>query len=372
MNNASNPITMHLIPRLGKGGVEISIIDCMGDNKKNNIICCSGGEGIKDLEKEGIRWKKLSFFPSNPFNMVISFFQLFWAVRKYKIELIHSHHRFTSLVGIMVARFLKIPFVCTVHDLAFGKRLFSRFGLGNIIIIHSQAVKSHLIEHFGVNPKKIHLVTMGIHSISEPTQEQYVNLRLQTGCSLDTHIVCFSGRIVQEKGLDLFLQAISHVLERLPNTKFWVIGDGELRLEMVSLVAKLGINRSVTFWGWRDDNSVLMGCVDLVVVPSRREGFGKVVLEALMFGKPVIATNVGGLPELVKHEKNGLLVPPEEPKSIADAIVKLLVQKDKMHQMSKAARESVAGMYSMESMLEEVRAVYDSAILQQKRNVSQL
>lgn len=365
MKNDFIPLVAHLIPRYRRGGVESSILIEIGGQVKYNMVFSGGGEGINYLEKEGISWEKIYFFPSNPFNIFISFFQLYRAIRKYKIELIHSHHRFTSLVGNMVARSLKIPFVCSVHDLASGHRLFSRFAFGNIIIVYSQAVKSHLIEHFGVNSVKIHLVTMGMLPIVGPTKEQYVNLRLQAGCSLDTQIVCFSGRIVQEKGIDIFLQAISHVLERLPNTKFWIIGDGELRLDMESLAAKLGITRAVTFWGWRDDATVLMGCVDLVVVPSRREGFGKTALEALMLGKPVIATNVGGLPELVKHEKNGLLVPTEEPNLIAESIVRLLVKKDEMLQTGTTASESVTGKYSIESMREEIKKIYCFAMEQQ-------
>ena len=256
MKNDCVPLTVHLISRFGRGGAENSIIFLIGDQTRNNIIFSSGGEGVIGLKKKGISWKKLSFYPSNPVNIFISFFQLCWAVKKYNVELIHSHHRFTSLVGNMVARFFRIPFVCTVHDLAFGKQLFSRFALGNIIIVYSQAVKSHLIKHFGVNPKKIHLVTMVLDTMIEPTQEEYFNLRQQTECLLDTQIVCFSGRIVYEKGIDLFLQAIPYVLEKLPNTKFWVIGDGELRLEMESLAMKLGITNAITFWGWRDDVSI--------------------------------------------------------------------------------------------------------------------
>jgi len=359
----------HLIPRFERGGAEGTIVTQIAGMEFRGLICCDGGEGVYDLDKRGIPWFQVPFFPSTPANLVSSFITLRQVVLQQSVELIHGHHRFTSLVGRMVALSLHMPFVCTVHGFFDGHRLASRISRGHTIIVHSQAIKLDLIERLGIKPQSIHLIPMGIMPVLEPTVAQRIDLRQQTGCSLETPLVVFAGRLVYEKGPELFLQAVPQVLRRFPDARFWVVGDGELRLELESLAGSLGIDRAVTFWRWRDDINLLLGCADLVVVPSRREGFGKVALQALMLGKPVVAAQVGGLSELVQHEHNGLLIPSGQPAAIVEATIRLIGNRDELTQMGVRARE-VRGRFTQEAMCRETEAIYKAAMvrLQRKRS----
>ena len=363
MSKSADFKVLHLIPRFQRGGAErvISVLALRVSHNKA-LIGSSDGEWINHLNETGLTWTRIPLFTSNPLNALSSIIVLRHIVRQYHIDLIHSHHRFASLVGRTVAYLLKIPFVCTVHDLAGGNRLISRIALGNTVTVFSQAVESHLLEHFGLKREQIYRVPMGIAPVEMPAPAQILKTKRQMGCTQRTPIIGFVGRLVHEKGPDLFLQAVPQVVGRFPEAKFWVVGDGEMRDDLSSLVRMLGISESVMFFGGRDDVYSLMACFDFTVVTSIREGFGLVALESLAHGKPVIATQVGGLPEFVQHEQNGLLVPPGQPATIADAIIRLLDDRDLVCKMGKRGREMVRDRLSLEAMLRGMRVVYQSVM----------
>ena len=355
--------TVHLIPNLGRGGVQQVISTLIsGVEDQNELIGTAGGDGIKDLEKLGIHWIRIPLFPSTPLNAVRSFIVLKRVIRKYEIGMIHSHHRFSSLVGRAVAKAMNIPIVSTVHDLADGRRFISRVALGNVVIVFSRAVSTHLIERFGVKPEYIHRVPMGIPSVAGPTHAQILETKRQMGCTPLAPIVGFVGRLSREKAPDVFLQAAQKVVSSFPDCRFFILGDGEMRCELESLCRNLGISENVSFLGWQDDVTLFISCADFVVITSLREGFGRVVIESFMLRKPVIATRVGGLTELVQHKQNGLLVPPGKSSNMAEAIKILLEDRELQQQMGNTAYDRVQGRFSLEAMLRGVNLVYLSVL----------
>lgn len=355
--------SIHLIPQFGRGGAEQIICTLISRIEgRGGFVGSSGGEGIRDLDKLGIPWTPIPLFPSNSRNALRSFIVLRRIARERGIGIIHSHHRFSSLIGRAVAAALKIPFVCTVHDLAEGHRLISRFALGDTVMVFSQAVATHVMEHLNVKREHIYRIPMGMVPIEMSAPEQILRTRRQMGCSQRTPVVGFIGRLEPEKGPDYFLRSAPQVLRQFPEARFWVIGDGAMRGELESLVRRLRISEFVTFLGWRADTALVTACIDLMVIPSLREGFGRAALESLILGKPVIATQVGGLPELVTHNENGLLIPPGRHSAIAEAIGILLGDRKRLHRMGKRAREMARGQYSLETMERYIKGVYQSVI----------
>ena len=211
---------------------------------------------------------------------------------------------------------------------------------------------------------------MGIRHPAALSLEQIQEMKSGLGFMPDAPLIGFIGRLVGEKGPDLFLRAVPKVLNRFPNARFCVVGDGEMKKDLSTLVDTLGIQEAVTFLGGQEHVSSLISCFDFVVIPSLREGFGLVALESLTQGKPVIASRVGGLPELVQHEQNGLLIPPGQPTAIAEAIIRLISNQDELIQMGARARESVSERFSQKAMLEKVATVYETAIARQQRKRS--
>ncbi len=356
--------TIHLIPRFGRGGAEEVIRELIsGAKDMQPIIGCSGGDGIPGLERQGLSWVRIPLFPFTLLNILRSFFLLRQIVRRHHIGLIHSHHRFSSLVGRAVAQLLNIPFICTVHDLADGHRFITRLALGNNVTVFSQSVAQHLMDQFHFNQENIYHVPMGIAPIVRSSPREIKERRLEMGCFDHTPIIGFAGRLVSEKGPDIFLQSAPQVLLKFHETRFLVIGDGEMREELQSLVLALGISDNVTFLGWRNNAASFIECTDLMVVPSLREGFGRVALESLMYGKPVIATRVGGLPELISHEQNGLLVPPADSSALGEAIIRLLGDEALRNKMAEHALEMIQGHFVLATMVREMRACYQSVLM---------
>ena len=143
---------------------------------------------------------------------------------------------------------------------------------------------------------------------------------------------------------------------------FLIVGEGYLKNELEQLARDLGIENDVEFVGEREDIPQILSIMDIFVLPSALEGFSNVILEAMATGLPVVATNVGGIPELVVNKQTGILVPPDEPEELAKAIVDLLRDKNTSREMGKRGRERIEKYFGLEKMLGEYDALYQDLI----------
>ncbi|PIU68061.1 MAG: glycosyltransferase family 1 protein, partial [Armatimonadetes bacterium CG07_land_8_20_14_0_80_40_9] len=146
------------------------------------------------------------------------------------------------------------------------------------------------------------------------------------------------------------------------NIKFLIVGDGPLREELKEQSKDLGIEDEVTFTGSRQDIPEIMAALDIFVLTSIKEHFGRVVIEAMACGKPVIATNSGAVPEIVEDKVTGILVPPEDSEKLAEAIIELLEDKEKAKEMGIAGRKRVEELFSIEKHTRQIEEVYLSLL----------
>ncbi len=169
------------------------------------------------------------------------------------------------------------------------------------------------------------------------------------------------GRAVAEKGFDIALAAFDTVRRRRPDARLTVAGSGHAMPELRQQAVDRGVADGVDFLGWIEPSAIpeLINRASLVLVPSRwEEPFGLVALEAAQMGRPVVATDVGGLGEVVAHGETGLLVPREDPAAMAEAIVTLLADPERMQAMGQAGRERAATMFAFERMVDAYDALY--------------
>jgi glycosyltransferase involved in cell wall biosynthesis len=286
-------------------------------------------------------------------------------VRTFSPDVIHSHHRFASLAGRFVARLLGVPFVATVHDFAGGRPLFTRWGLGDTISVFSDAVRDYVIREFGVNAEHVMTASMAIEQTADPGQEEIIEFRRTAGCAPGDPVVVFSGRLVEEKGPHVFLEAVPMVLQRCPNARFWIAGDGEMRSTLEARARELGVNQRIAFLGWLQNVQECLGCADIVVVSSLREGFGRSAIEGMLMGKPVVASATGGLVELVRSCVGGVLVEPGRPNLIADAVVRLLGDRDYASEIGRRGRDAVLTRFSIDAMARDFNKLYELARVRQ-------
>jgi glycogen(starch) synthase len=168
------------------------------------------------------------------------------------------------------------------------------------------------------------------------------------------------GRLTEQKGFDIAVRALRAVVNRFPNVRLTIAGDGPERHNLEQLVSELGLEQVVDFIGWVAPEQVpaLLNTATVVIMPSRWEGLPLVALEAALMARPLVVTPVEGLPEVVIHQRTGLLVEKENSEALAEAIGFLLSRPEAAAAMGQAARRHVQAVFSFENCVNAYEAVY--------------
>lgn len=279
-------------------------------------------------------------------------------VREHNVELINAHLAKDYTMAAAAYMFSGVPFVITRHVLFPMSRLH-RLLLRNarFVIAVSNAVADNLRREKIFREEKIVTVRYGVHSSGF-----HVEHREHEGFCVGT-----IGNLDPVKGIDVFVEAASKVIERMPGVSFEIVGedrasDGRNEKNVRQLIAKLGLEGIVELRGWSDKIAETLAGFDLFVSASRSESFGFVIAEAMLAGVPVIATETAGANEIIGDVPLGMLVPLESPDVLADAIVDLLNDEPKRRQLAKFSRRHIEEHFSIDRMVNETLAVYERAI----------
>jgi glycosyltransferase involved in cell wall biosynthesis len=190
------------------------------------------------------------------------------------------------------------------------------------------------------------------------TPAEKIGKRLEVGLPLDSPVVTTVCRLTEQKGIPHLLRAAKALLPEFPEAVFVVIGDGPLKTRLEALAASLGLPSSLRFLGARDDVWDLLQASDLLVMPSLWEGLPVALLEACACGVPAVASGVGGIPEVVEHGVNGLLVPPGDEAALASAIASMLSSRERRLRMGREARRKVEERYSTDRIGRAIAGLY--------------
>lgn len=184
---------------------------------------------------------------------------------------------------------------------------------------------------------------------------------------LGAPIVGVVARLEPEKGHTTLIDAWPAVVASVPNAHLLIVGEGSMREALETHVAALGVGSSVTFTGRRDDVPAVTAALDVAVLPSYREAQGLSILEAMALYRPVVASAVGGIPEMIEHGRTGLLVPPRDPAALAASIVRLLTDHPYADTLARAGRDLVHDRFCVELMVRAVESIYDESIADERR-----
>jgi glycosyltransferase involved in cell wall biosynthesis len=195
--------------------------------------------------------------------------------------------------------------------------------------------------------------------------------RKERGISPDTLVVGYVGWLIPIKGVTFLISAMAEAVQQYSNSLLVLVGkgdeEGEEEAKLREQVKKLGLTDKVIFLGWRADVDEIMGCFDLFVLPSLNEGMGRVLVEAMAVGLPIVASDVGGIPDLVKDGNNGFLVPPSDADALKHAILDLLKDEAKRKRMGEVGKE-MCRSYSTEAMVEQINGLYTKLIEENSYN----
>lgn len=297
--------------------------------------------------------------------------RLYRLLREGKYDLIHSHLIHADLYGTLAAKLAGVPIiVSTKHNenvfrrhpfYAFLDRTAARFA--DKIITISDSLKRFAVEVEGLDAEKIVRIHYGLgltHASTSDTARP--SLRAELGIGRDSPLAAIVARLIPQKGHVYLLHAFRRVLGALPEARLLVVGEGYLREELESLAEELGVASKVIFTGFCGNVSRIMDGIDLFVLSSLWEGFGLVLLEAMAASKPIVATMVSAIPEIVLDGETGILVPPNDPELMAEGITKLLTQPTLARQMGCRGKQRLEREFSAQKMIAATEVLYDDLV----------
>jgi len=188
-------------------------------------------------------------------------------------------------------------------------------------------------------------------------------LRAELGVDPEVPLVGIVARLAPIKRHEWFLEAAARVVQRYLDCQFLLVGDGERRQELEGLVRQLGLDGRVRFLGWRRDLERIYADLDLVALTSANEGLPVSLIEGMAAGRPVVATRVGGVPDLVEDGVTGYLTPSGDPASVAEAVAMLLADPQRRQMMGQAGKERVYPTFGAERLLENIDRLYTDLLL---------
>lgn len=279
-------------------------------------------------------------------------------------DIIHAHWASTGFIGAITKLFLGLPMVVTLHgsDIALLPNRGMLRRLTRVILNRADAVigVSHAliqeITALGITTPRILRIPNGVPHLE--------NLLAVVEKKVGSGVVLFIGRLSEEKNVSVLLRAFSQVHDEFAQARLLVVGDGPLRHTLEHEAQQLGISACTDFYGFRPPEklSSIFARADLLVLPSRREGFGVVLIEAMASGRPVIGTRVGGIIDVIDDHRNGLLVPPDEVQPLAEAMSAVLRNNQLRLQYGRTARDKITQQFSWQKITSQLISVYQQVL----------
>ena len=306
-----------------------------------------------------------------------------YQIRKYmtqnRVDIIHAHGYKANFYALMSTIFCKVPCMATCHPwLETGDSLRATFytfldrlllGRFKKIVAISEELKKEILQE-GRSKLKITVIENGIDISRFSNNYNTEQVRRELGIADNFRIIGTIGRLSPEKAhLDL-LEAAKMLKESFANVFVLIVGDGPMRANLEAAIEKLGLNNNVLITGVRNDIPDILAIFDIFVLPSHSEGLPIALLEAMAAKKPIIATNVGSIPNVLSQKKSGILIPPRDVYLLKNAMAELLGNSSKADLFAQNAYTTVEAQYSSKRMTEEYMDIYEQFNPIKSRNVS--
>lgn len=364
---------LHIITRLDVGGSTENTVISATRMPRAEFACCllSGPTAdpppglAESLCRAGVQWLQEPYLRRSvrPVADCLALVGLWRRIRTMRPDLVHTHSSKAGFLGRLAARLAGVPHIVhTPHGHIFAgyfssvlttaftwlERLAARW-TDRIITLSDDEARDHLRRGIG-RPGQFVTIPSGVEL---ETVRSASPVRLVP----EGPVVGTVARLVPVKGLQHLIAAAPETLRRCPQARFLLVGDGEMRPALEEQARALGLGDRITFTGFREDVPSLLAGMDVFVLPSLNEGMGRVLVMAMALGKPIVATRVGGIPELLGDGEAGLLVPPGDPAALAEAISALLQDPSRAQALGEAGRRR-APRYSAEAMVASLTKLY--------------
>ena len=332
------------------------------------VLVGTHGEFASQVRALGIKCDIMPITPldrARPFSSSLSIARVAAAALRFRPSIIHANDMPSYQPGGYAARVLGVPVVTHLRfpDGPEGYRWFFRPPFSMAIFI-SEAFKADALQQAPdvFSPDRATVVYDAVELPKLWTDGERTAQREQLGLPADRPVVAITGQVAEVKGVWDFVDAANQL--RTTNATFAVLGDdlktqGAVRREMEAKVAALGLGDRFVFLGFRRDAPAIVQAFDVVAVPSRVEPFGLASLEAMAAGRPVVANRVGGIPEVVRHEQEGILVPARDTQALASGIARLLANPSDGAALGARGRERADKVFGMNVHGQALHALYE-------------
>jgi glycosyltransferase involved in cell wall biosynthesis len=358
---------LQLVEDMRLGGLErfIAMLAEGLDKEKYDVeVWCiaEGGSVADELKKAGVQVRVLGI-PT--YHSPSAILKLTREVKKAAPDIIHTHGYFASTIGRIAAKLAGAPVVITHLHTTFSLRRFRNVAIDRflnlftdkIICISKEVRDTFINAGYRIEGKAVVIYT-GVDSRKYALSDHD-----------GTHnVLSIVASLFPHKGHAYLLEAVSMLAKDFPDLTLQVIGEGCLRNELEETCKALGLSSRVRFLGKRNDIPELLSRSSLFVLPSLREGLGVAIIEAMASGLPVVASDVGGIKEVVADGLSGLLCPPGDAEALARAIRRLLSDPQMMERMGRRGREICEERFRVETMLEKVGTLYTELVKEKTRS----
>ena len=360
------PLIVHIIDRLPPDGAERLLADVLknrSDNYNFIVLCLiEGGLLVKEIEKMGVPVIVLG--RSGRYDILLLIRLVSW-LRKHRPLVVHTHLFTADSWGRLAAFIARVPGIfSTVHSVnswkstlhKFVDRIFSLFTTQ--VIACSEEVAQVLVHADGIPDSRVVSIANGV-SFERITSVQPVDLEHEFGIEHNTTTFIIIGRLHEAKGHIDLIPVFARLIQQNHKIHLLIVGDGELENQIVSQITKLGVEKHITLTGFRSDVLSIIAACDIVVMPSRWEGLPMALLESMALGKSVVATNVGGIPNVINDSENGLLVEAGNMEELEVKMNLLLENKVLRAQLAEQAKATVLKQYSAKTASIRYEELYD-------------
>lgn len=332
------------------------------------IVASSGGALVEALAAAGVPHVRMPIDVHSPLHpsALRSLVQLRSLIHRYHPDVMHAQTRVAHVLAGVAGRLAGVPVVTTAHG--FYQRRWWRRTLpfwGRRVIAVSPSVKAFMCKAYDVPADKIAVVLNGIEwtppapAVLDAAVERF---RRAWGLSAEGGpILGMVARLSVVKGAGVLLEAFHRLRRTVPAARLLIVGDGPSRADLIKQAYALGEQGRVVLAGTVDGTAVPLHVMDLFVLPSMNEAFGLAIVEAMAMGRPVVASRVGGIPDLVEDGRTGLLVPPGDAEALARALERLIADPAAARAMGQAGRARYEQRFTMDRVARDTERVYDEA-----------
>jgi glycosyltransferase involved in cell wall biosynthesis len=358
---------LHLIQTSGPGGAEKLLLS-LTQNSKDKYTHVAGllrnGWLYNKLQDQGVEVKIIPSGDTIDLKLIKNLVNL---IKKEKIGLIHSHLLDMNFYSSIASRLTGVPQIATEHgdvhhiskkvNIKTYIKVKFLYMFSTKVVFVSRFTQDKFSELVHVSKEKTEIIYNGINLEEYQRPIDIKKKRMEVGITTE-YVVGNVGNLYPVKGQTYLLKAAKKVLEEIPNTIFLIIGRGELEKDLRKEAKELGIDSDVKFLEFREDVKELLKIMDVFVLPSLSEGLPFSLIEAMASQVPVIATKVGGIPEVINDGENGFLVPPYDPGELAAKIIRLSKDCSFANHLTIHGLKTIGQEFNLSNMLRRYSEIY--------------